>query len=176
MKRLKAVFLWLGIFIFIPGLLQTVYSLDIKGLLPQASQTSKPANINPSGRLGDIVTYAATLAQEYYSLRNQIKINFDSKKAQQKLSELYHEINNLYKDVSLFKNASHLSYRRLSYFKAKLFYESKSIDWMNKSLSVTLKDLIIQRNEWLKRKKTLLKHHTPTEKMQPQSVERKAFG
>jgi len=175
MKRLKAVSLWLGIFILIliPGLLQAGYSFDIKGLLPQAAQT--PANILPSGRSGDIVTYAATLAQEYYSLRNQIKINFDSKKAQQKLSESYHEINNLYEDISLFKNASHLSYRRLSYFKAKLFYESKSIDWMNKSLSATLQDLIIKRNEWLKRKETLLKQHTPTEKIRPQSVEGKAY-
>jgi len=173
MKKLKAVFLWLVIFIFIPGLLQVGFSFDIKGLLPQSTRSL--AKAIPSNRRVDIVTYASTLSQKLFTLQNQIKIDFKSKKSQQKLSDAYNEINTLYAEIRLFRNASHLSYRHLSYFKTKLFYESKSIEWMNKSLSATIKDLIAKRNNWLKEKETLLKRQVLMEKMRPQSVEWKAY-
>jgi len=173
MKKLKAVFLWLVIFIFIPGLLQVGFSFDIKGLLPQS--TRNLAKAIPSNRRVDIVTYASTLSQKLFTLQNQIKIDFKSKKSQQKLSDAYNEINTLYAEIRLFRNASHLSYRHLSYFKAKLFYESKSIDWMNKSLSAAIKNLMAEKYGWLKEKQILLKQHVSKEEVRLRDVEQKAY-
>ncbi len=174
LKKIKSVSLWLGIFIFILGLLQIGYSFDIKGLMPQGAQESVSKTASSKRHL-DIVTYAYTLSQKFFTLRSQVKIGFDPKKAQQKLSDLHNEVNNLYTDIRLFRNASHLSYRRLSYFKSKLFYESQSIDWMDKSLSGTIKDLMVKRSEWSKEKETLLKWHASVGRMSPQNVEWKAY-
>jgi len=172
-KKLKAVSLWLGIFIFSQGLLQAGYSFDIKELLPK--ETPKLVSTTPLKKSIDIVTYAAALSQRFYELRSQVKIVFNPKKTQQKLSDSYHKINNLETDIHLFRNASHLSYRHLTYFKAKLFYESKSIDWMNKSLSAAIKNLMAEKYVWLKEKQVLLKRHVSKEKARPRNIERKAY-
>lgn len=173
-KKIKSVPLWLGIFIFIPALLRIGYPFDIKGLLPQGSQ--EPVSTTALSKMSvDIVTYASTLSQKFFTLQGQTKVDFDSKKTRQKLSDSYNEVNNLYTDIRLFRNASHLSYRHLSYFRSKLFYESQSVDWIDKSLSAMIKAFMAKRNEWLKERETLLKWRASMEKMSPRSVEWKAY-